>query len=79
MNIREMIEFHEAKARPGHRRRDPVPRELAERIRVIETAPTGRIVAFHEKTPNAPSLPGNPDMVYASMATTSSPPDRLLK
>ena len=67
MNIREMIEFHEAKRAQATVAAIPVPRELAGEFGVIETAPDGRIVAFHEKNPNAPSLPGNPDMVYASM------------
>ena len=34
---------------------------------MIETAPDGRIVGFHEKRADAPTIPGDPDRVYASM------------
>jgi glucose-1-phosphate adenylyltransferase len=67
MNIREMIEFHEQKRAQATVAAIPVPREYASEFGVIETASDGRIIAFHEKNPNAPSMPGNPDMVYASM------------
>ena len=67
MNITSMIEFH-------HQRRSevtvaaiPVERKFARDFGVIETAPDGRILAFHEKSANAPTIPGNPDYVYASM------------
>jgi glucose-1-phosphate adenylyltransferase len=34
---------------------------------VIEVAPDGAIVAFHEKKSEAPTIPGEPHRVYASM------------
>jgi glucose-1-phosphate adenylyltransferase len=34
---------------------------------IIEVDPTGRIVGFHEKVADPPSMPGNPDMCLASM------------
>ena len=40
-----------------------MPREFG----VIEAAEDGRILAFHEKNPDAPTMPGDPDRVYASM------------
>jgi glucose-1-phosphate adenylyltransferase len=67
MNIREMVEFHEQKRAQATVAAFPVPRELAGEFGVIEVAPDGRILRFHEKNPNAPAMPGNPDMVYASM------------
>lgn len=67
MNIREMIEFHEQKRAQATVAAIPVPKELAREFGVIETAPDGRILRFHEKNPDAPTIPGNPDMVYASM------------
>jgi glucose-1-phosphate adenylyltransferase len=67
MNIREMIEFHEQKRAQATVAAIPVAKELAAEFGVIETAPDGRIIGFHEKNPNAPTIPGNPDMVYASM------------
>ena len=79
MNIREMIEFHEAKRAQATVAAIPVPRELAGEFGVIETAPDGRIVAFHEKNPDAPSMPGNPNMVYASMGNYIFSTGPLLK
>jgi glucose-1-phosphate adenylyltransferase len=67
MNVRDMIEFHERKRAQATVAAIPVPREMAVEFGVIECAPDGRIIGFHEKNPNAPSMPGNPDMVYASM------------
>jgi hypothetical protein len=34
---------------------------------VIETDPSNRILAFHEKNPDSPGIPGNPENVFASM------------
>jgi len=67
MNIREMIEFHEQKRAQATVAAIPVDKSLASEFGVIETTPDGRIVAFHEKNPNAPTMPGNPNMVLASM------------
>lgn len=67
MNIRDMIEYHEQKRAQATVAAIPVPREMASEFGVIETAPDGRILGFHEKNPNAPHMPGNPDMVLASM------------
>jgi glucose-1-phosphate adenylyltransferase len=79
MNIREMIEFHERKRAQATIAAIPMPRELASEFGVLETAPDGRILRFHEKNPNAPSLPGNPDMVYASMGNYIFSTGPLLK
>ncbi len=79
MNVREMIEFHEHKRAQATVAAIPVPRELAAEFGVIETAPDGRIVGFHEKNPNAPSMPGNPNMVYASMGNYIFSTGPLLK
>ncbi len=67
MNIRAMIEYHEQKRAQATVAAIPVPKALASEFGVIETAPNGRILAFHEKNPNAPTMPGNEDMVLASM------------
>jgi glucose-1-phosphate adenylyltransferase len=45
----------------------PVPRDQSSEFGVIEAAADGRILAFHEKNPAAPTIPGNPNLVYASM------------
>ncbi len=67
MNIRAMIEFHEQKRAQATVAAIPVPKALASEFGVIETAPNGRILAFHEKNPDAPTMPGNDNMVLASM------------
>lgn len=67
MNIREMIEFHENKRADVTVAAIPVEKELAGEFGVIETAADGSIIGFHEKNPNAPTMPGDPTKVYASM------------
>lgn len=67
MNIRQMIEFHE------HKRADvtvaaiPVHKSLAAEFGVLVVDGEGRITDFVEKNPDAPTIPGNPDYVLASM------------
>lgn len=67
MNITSMVEHHEHKSAHVTVAAIPVARKLAAEFGVIETAPDGRIVAFHEKNPQAPTIPGDDDRVYASM------------
>ena len=45
----------------------PVPVEEGKQFGVIEATSTGRIVGFHEKSPNPPTMPGDPSRVLASM------------
>jgi glucose-1-phosphate adenylyltransferase len=44
-----------------------VDRDQAAEFGVIEAASDGQVVAFHEKNPNAPTIPGDDQRVYASM------------
>ena len=67
MNVRQMIEFHESRRSDVTIAAIPVPRYEAKEFGVIETAPDGRVIAFHEKKADAPTLPGDPTRVYASM------------
>src|SRR3984893_9704572 len=67
MNIAGMVEFHEHRNAAATVAAIPVDKSLAAEFGVIEAAPDGRIIGFHEKNPNAPSIPGHPDRVYASM------------
>jgi len=67
MNIRHMIEYHEAKRAEVTVAAIPVDRRLAGEFGVIETAGDGRIVGFHEKRADAPAMPGDPTRVLASM------------
>lgn len=67
MNIREMVEYHQQKGAEVSVAAIPVEKKWASEFGVIETDPDGRIVGFHEKKPDAPAIPGDPDRVYASM------------
>ena len=67
MNITNMIEYHEHKRALVTVAAIPVAKEQAVEFGVIEAAPDGRIIGFHEKNPHAPTIPGDPDRVYASM------------
>jgi glucose-1-phosphate adenylyltransferase len=67
MNVREMIEYHEQKRAQATVAAIPVPREQAAEFGVIETAPDGRILAFHEKKADAPTMPGDQTRVLASL------------
>ncbi len=67
MNIREMIEFHEQKRADVSVAAIPVHKRHAIEFGVVETAPDGRIIGFIEKKADAPTIPGNPERVYASM------------
>jgi glucose-1-phosphate adenylyltransferase len=67
MNITNMIEYHIAKGAEVTVAAIPAPRDMASEFGVIEAAEDGRILAFHEKNPDAPSMPGDPNRVFASM------------
>ena len=67
MNIGSMIDFHRATKAEVTVAAIPVPKSQAREFGVIEASEGDRIVAFHEKNPNAPTLPGDPNRVYASM------------
>lgn len=45
----------------------PIPIEGASQFGIIDAAPDGRIRHFLEKPADPPSMPGRPDMAYASM------------
>jgi glucose-1-phosphate adenylyltransferase len=67
MNITSMIEYHVAKSAEVTVAAIPVERKYAAEFGVIEVAEDGHILAFHEKNANAPTMPGDPTRVYASM------------
>jgi glucose-1-phosphate adenylyltransferase len=67
MNITQMIEFHENKKAAATVAAIPVHRRHAFEFGVIETDRDNRILNFHEKNPEAPTIPGDPDHVFASM------------
>jgi glucose-1-phosphate adenylyltransferase len=67
MNIASMIEFHVQRSSEVTVAAIPVDRKLAVELGVIETDGDGHITAFHEKNPDAPTIPGDSGRVYASM------------
>ncbi|HJT89064.1 MAG TPA: glucose-1-phosphate adenylyltransferase, partial [Bryobacteraceae bacterium] len=67
MNIASMVEYHVQKGAEVTVAAIPVPKKHAAEFGVIEVAEDGRILAFHEKNPDAPTLPGDPNHVHASM------------
>jgi glucose-1-phosphate adenylyltransferase len=67
MNIANMIEFHMTRKAEVTVAAIPAEKKLASEFGVIEVDEEGRILGFHEKNPNAPTMPGNGEMVYASM------------
>ena len=62
MNIAHMIAISIRHAGAHlHGRRDPRgQKQHASEFGVIEADPDNRILAFHEKNPDAPSIPGDP-------------------
>ena len=79
MNIRDMVEFHVAKGADVTVSALAVDRRHAVEFGVIETTEDGRIVGFHEKRADAPTIPRNPDQVYASMGNYVFSTAALLK
>ena len=56
----------------------PVTKVEARSFGVIESDAEGRIIAFHEKVQDPPSMPGNPDLCLASMGNYIFKTDALL-
>ena len=79
MNIREMIEFHEHKRAQATVAAIPVPKDQAFEFGVIEATEDGRIRGFHEKKADAPTIPSDPESVYASMGNYVFSTSLLLK
>jgi glucose-1-phosphate adenylyltransferase len=79
MNVRDMIEFHVKKAAEVSIAAIPVEKEYAIEFGVIEADQSGNILGFHEKDANAPTMPGDPSRVYASMGNYVFSTGRLLR
>jgi glucose-1-phosphate adenylyltransferase len=67
MNVTGMIEYHRQKNAAVTVAAIPVEKRYASEFGVIETAADGRVIAFHEKRADAPTIPGDTERVYASM------------
>lgn len=67
MDPRQMVEHHIASGAGATVAAIPVPIEQSSEFGVIEVGEGGRIAEFHEKSPNPPSMPGDPMRCLASM------------
>jgi len=79
MNIRDMIEFHNAKDADVTVAAFPMAKELAAEFGVVEVTPGGRIIDFHEKRSDAPTIPDDPEKVFASMGNYVFTADVLMR
>ncbi|NEX22534.1 glucose-1-phosphate adenylyltransferase [Thiorhodococcus mannitoliphagus] len=79
MNIREMIEYHQQKHADVTIAALPTDKKFAKDFGVIEADSSGRIMGFHEKKADAPTMPGDSSRVYASMGNYVFSTDILLK
>jgi glucose-1-phosphate adenylyltransferase len=79
MNIRQMIEYHVEKQAGVTVAAIPVDKEFASEFGVIETTSDGRIMGFHEKKADAPTMPEDPSRVFASMGNYVFSTDLLLR
>jgi glucose-1-phosphate adenylyltransferase len=79
MNIRQMIEYHVDKRAGATIAAIPVQKQLSSEFGVIEATPEGNIVGFHEKRPDAPTIPGDPGRVFASMGNYIFSTDLLVR
>ncbi|HEX4446636.1 MAG TPA: sugar phosphate nucleotidyltransferase, partial [Polyangiaceae bacterium] len=67
MDVRQMVLFHQEVKADATVAAIPVPVHEARDFGVLEVGVGGRIVAFHEKVDNPPTMPGNDKMCLASM------------
>src|SRR5690606_10187184 len=79
MNIREMIEYHVEKRAAATIAALPVERRYASEFGVIETDIQNKVIGFHEKREDAPTMPDDPEQVYASMGNYAFSTAPLLK
>jgi glucose-1-phosphate adenylyltransferase len=79
MDVRQMVAYHVDKGADATVAAIPVPRHEARDFGIIEVSADGRIVAFHEKVENPPSMPGREDMCLASMGNYVFKPGMLLR
>jgi glucose-1-phosphate adenylyltransferase len=67
MDVRQMISWHIHEDAEATIACIPVPKHDAREFGVLETDDHGRVIAFHEKVENPPTMPGDPNMCLASM------------
>jgi glucose-1-phosphate adenylyltransferase len=67
MDVTQMIEFHQVKNAAVTVAALPMPASQSNQFGVIEVNEEWRIIGFQEKPGNPRTLPGQPDMILASM------------
>jgi glucose-1-phosphate adenylyltransferase len=67
MDVRQMISWHIHEEAEATIACIPVPIAEARDFGVVETDDKGRVIAFHEKVENPPTMPGSENMCLASM------------
>lgn len=67
MDVRQMLKMHFARDAEVTVAAIPVTPEEARAFGVIEVGADGRVLAFHEKVAEPPTMPGNASMCLASM------------
>ena len=67
MNYAEMIAFHRDRQADLTIACFPMPRAESRELGVLSVADDGRVLGFVEKSPDAPTMPGDPGQVLASM------------
>lgn len=78
MDVRQMIDFHIEKGSQATIAALPVDKNLSSEFGVIESDEFGRVTGFHEKRVDAPTIPGDPNQVFASMGNYVFSADLLL-
>jgi glucose-1-phosphate adenylyltransferase len=79
MDVRAMIGTHLLKRADATVAAIPVPKQTAKEFGILEVDPEGRIIAFHEKVADPPTMPGNAEMCLASMGNYIFRTDVLLR
>jgi len=79
MNIRNMLEFHNRNESQATIAAIPVARDMASEFGVVETESDGSVTGFHEKRVDAPTMPGDPNRVFASMGNYVFSTELLLR
>ena len=67
MNYAEMIAFHREKQADLTIACFPMPKDQARELGVLRVTEDGRVTEFIEKQAEAPTMPGHPDLILASM------------
>lgn len=79
MNVLEMIEYHRQVTADVTIATIPAERQFAVEFGVVERMADGRVVRFIEKDPDAPTIPGAPDKILASMGNYVFSTEALLR